>query len=201
MADAVGPKRSAATRGELVLQTGLMHRFLQQINVKLTTGFAGTDNEPVLVSMLQPLHVNWCLCSNWQQHVCTTRQKSCRVGACHSPVHALDFSSKLCVTINCPAVRGASVTFIACCVKLAVSCKGLQPGCTALKVCACHAGSTMHGPADKPRKFDSPPCHACCTAPLLQPGCTLLTTCIVMLAVLHTSCRCCTCSHRMRRSA
>lgn len=29
-----------------------MHRFLQQINVKITTGYAGTDNEPVLVSML-----------------------------------------------------------------------------------------------------------------------------------------------------
>lgn len=52
MSDAAGPKRAAATRGELELQTALKHRFLQQIDVKITTGYAGTDNEPVLVSCL-----------------------------------------------------------------------------------------------------------------------------------------------------
>jgi predicted small metal-binding protein len=66
-----------------VLQTGLMHRFLQQINVKLTTGFAGTDNEPVLVSMLQPLHINTGVCAAVGSKCAFKIAKSPAVYTCH----------------------------------------------------------------------------------------------------------------------
>jgi hypothetical protein len=47
--DAIGPKRAEATAGKLKLATSLKHTYLQKIDVEITTSYAGTDNEPVLV--------------------------------------------------------------------------------------------------------------------------------------------------------
>lgn len=49
--DAIGPKRAEAAAGQLKLGTSLKHNYLQKIDVEITTAYAGTDNEPVLVSI------------------------------------------------------------------------------------------------------------------------------------------------------
>jgi hypothetical protein len=49
--DAIGSKRAEAAAGKLKLQTSLKHTYLQKIDVEITTAYAGTDNEPLLVRL------------------------------------------------------------------------------------------------------------------------------------------------------
>lgn len=62
--DACGASKAAAAAGTLKLQTALLHKYLQTLEVEVTAGFGGTDSEPVLVSPLNNYCVlPWCIAS------------------------------------------------------------------------------------------------------------------------------------------
>jgi hypothetical protein len=52
----MGPRKADAAAGRLLLSTALSHKFLQTIDVDITTAFGGTDEECILVGR----HVTLC---------------------------------------------------------------------------------------------------------------------------------------------